>query len=102
VPPALDWVTTRAREVAQSRTPLQEQAGNTKLNQVQEEMERLNRWSGKDYEGPLDPSPQTDPRNPSTNLDDWLPASVRSATKEVEELMDELDRDGWTPDDAFE
>ena len=93
---------TRAREVAQTRRPLQEQAGNTQLNQVQDEMERLNRWSGKDYEGPLDPSPETDPRNPSTNLDDWLPASARSATKEVEELMDELDPDGWTPDDAFE
>ena len=41
MPPALDWVTTRAREVAQSRTPLQEQAGNTKLNQVQEEMDAV-------------------------------------------------------------
>lgn len=75
--------------------------GNPWIEQVQREMERLNQWSGRDYEGSLDPSPETNPRKPSTNLDDWLPASVRSATEEVEELMDELDPDGWTVEDAF-
>lgn len=55
----------------------------------------------RDYEGPLDPSPETNPRKPATDLDDWLPDSVRSATREVEELMDDLDPDGWTVEDAF-
>jgi hypothetical protein len=65
-------------------------------------MERLGQWSGRDYEKPLDPSPETDPRKPTTNLDHWQAVSVASAADEVRELRTLLDPDGWTPDDAFE
>ena len=54
------------------------------------------------YEKPLDPSPETDPRKPATNLDDWRTDSEASAAEEMTELRLELDPDGWTPDDAFE
>lgn len=55
------------------------------LDQVQDEMERLNQWSGQDYEGPLDPDPTTDPGNP-TVTEENIPTTADDPTDTVDEL----------------
>ncbi len=50
---ALDWVATKIQKVAQARRDLQNFVGNTKINQVQEEMERLAPRGDRSYQGPL-------------------------------------------------
>lgn len=57
---------------------------------MRDELERIHSYSGKVYEDNLDPDTTTDPRKPSTNLDDWVPQSVRSSL----EIVDKLDG-GW-------